>query len=247
MTGRFSKADAARDDGLKNLIGEEFAEIGGHLFREVGAFVVHRQENSFDLERMPEGVPDALNGVHQTGYSFEGEELALNRNENGIGSHKSVQSQEVEGGWAVDQGVLIVPADAMQVLAKNGFAVVRTHQFQVDTDEIFVSGKHLKAVHLGFDNGVANLLAVEEDVIEGMHAVGFLYAEATGGIALGVAIDHQDFDFAGGEGGGQVDGSCRLTDAAFLICDSNNSGQGIYDRDLTLGECTQASMFHVKR
>jgi hypothetical protein len=50
-------------------------------------------------------------------------------------------------------------------------------------------------------------------------------AEGAGGVALGVAVDDQGALFGCGERGTEVDGGGGLTDATFLIGDSDYAGQ----------------------
>lgn len=201
MAGRLGQTDAARNDGPEDLIFEELAQIGRNLPGEVGAIVVHGEQNPFNLKRMAEGIADAIDGIHQARNTFEGEEFTLDRDENGVGCHERVECEEVERGRAVDEDVLIIVADAVEMVAQNGFAVVRIDQFEIDSDQVFVGRKEVEAFHLGFDYCVAYLLAVEEYVVKGMHPLGFLYSQAAGGISLRIAVDDEDFDFTRGEGG----------------------------------------------
>src|SRR5260370_26210878 len=76
-TGRFGQAYAAGDDGAEDLVLEEVAEVGGHLTGEVRPVVVHGEEDTFDGEGVLKGFPNAVDGVHELGDAFEGEEFAL--------------------------------------------------------------------------------------------------------------------------------------------------------------------------
>src|ERR1035437_3045711 len=84
-TGRFGQTYAAGDDGPEYLILEEFAEVGGHLTGEVGAVVVHGEQDAFDGEGVLEGFANAVDGVHEFRDALQGEELALDRYKYGIG------------------------------------------------------------------------------------------------------------------------------------------------------------------
>src|ERR1035438_4821669 len=46
--GGLGQSDAAGDNGLEDLILEEFPEVGGYLAGEVSAVVVHGEEDAFD-------------------------------------------------------------------------------------------------------------------------------------------------------------------------------------------------------
>ena len=122
-TGRFGQADAARDDGPEDLVAEELAEVGGHLAGEVGAVVVHGEEDAFDRAGDVEGVADPVDGIHEFGDALEGEELALDGNEDGIGGDQGVEGEEVEGGRAIDEDEVVVVADCGDAFAEAEFAV----------------------------------------------------------------------------------------------------------------------------
>jgi hypothetical protein len=64
----------------------------------------------------------------------------------------------------------------------------------------------------------------EENVIDGFAVIMLGHAYAAGGISLRVGVDEKDAEFGGGKGGRQVDGSCCLTDTAFLICYGDDVG-----------------------
>ena len=44
----FGQANISRNDGFEDLRAEEAAKVGGDLFRERGAVVVHREQDAFD-------------------------------------------------------------------------------------------------------------------------------------------------------------------------------------------------------
>ena len=65
----------------------------------------------------------------------------------------------------------------------------------------------------------------EQDVIEAGLVRIFGDAEAAGGVALRVGIDHQDAYVIGCQGGGEIDGGRGFPDAAFLVGNSEDSAQ----------------------
>src|ERR1035437_134650 len=83
--GRFGQTYAAGDDGPEDFIFEEVAEVGGHLTGKVGPVVVHGEEDTFDGQGVLEGFANPVDGVHEFGAAFQGEEFALEWYEDGIG------------------------------------------------------------------------------------------------------------------------------------------------------------------
>ena len=133
-TGGFGEADAAGDGGLEDLILEEFAEIGGDLAGEVGAVVVHGEENAFNFEGMLEGFADSLDGIDEFGDAFEGEEFALNGDDDGIGGEEGVEGEEVECGGAIDEDELVIVAEFGDAVAEAVFAAFDIDEFEVGAD-----------------------------------------------------------------------------------------------------------------
>src|ERR1035437_4467459 len=84
-TGRFGQTYAAGDVGPEYFIFEEVAEVGRHLTGEVGPVVVHGEEDTFDGQGVLEGFANPVDGVHEFGDAFQGEEFALDGYEDGIG------------------------------------------------------------------------------------------------------------------------------------------------------------------
>lgn len=69
---------------MKDVVAEELAEVGLHLPREVGAIVVHRKEDTLQLEWLIEGLSDTFDSIHELRDSLESEELALDGDEDGV-------------------------------------------------------------------------------------------------------------------------------------------------------------------
>jgi hypothetical protein len=69
---------------MKNITTKELSEVGLDLASEVSPVVVHGQKDAFDLEWLVEGLSDAFDSVDELRDSFQGEELALDGNEDGV-------------------------------------------------------------------------------------------------------------------------------------------------------------------
>ena len=87
---------------------------------------------------MLEGVANSVNGIHELGNAFEGEELALDRDEDGIGGNEGIESKEIEGGRAVDQDEVELVSNALNAFAKAEFTVGNIDQLEVGADEVLV-------------------------------------------------------------------------------------------------------------
>ena len=105
MAGRFGDADVAGDDGFVDLVAEEAAGIGGDQVGQVVAAVEHGQHDSLQAQAGVEAAADEVDGAHDLADAFQGEELALQRDQDGVGGHQAVQGEQAEAGRAVDQDV----------------------------------------------------------------------------------------------------------------------------------------------
>ena len=112
-------------------------------------------------------------------------------------------------------------------MPENGFPVIRVDQFQVDADQVLVGRKEIQTLHFGLADGVGDLFAIQQDIVESVHALGFLDTEAAGGVSLRVAVDYENLHFARRQGCGEVNGGGGLPHPTFLICDRYDSGQRI--------------------
>src|ERR1017187_5329809 len=156
-TGRFGQADAARDDGPEDLVLEELAQVGGYLAGEVGPVVIHGQEDAFDGEGVLETFANPVDGVHEFRDAFQGKELALDGDDDGIGGDEGIEGEQVEGRGAIDQNEAVSVADVGQALAEAVLAVGDVDQFQVGADQVLVGGDDVQAFESSGADGVPGM------------------------------------------------------------------------------------------
>src|SRR5262245_59792378 len=90
---RFSEPDVAGNDGLENLISEMGTDFLNHLAGQIGAIVIHRQKDSFDVQPGVQGRADPLERPHQLRDPLEGHVLTLDRDDDCMSGHQRVQRQ----------------------------------------------------------------------------------------------------------------------------------------------------------
>ncbi len=69
---------------MKNIGAKELSEVSLDLAGEVRSVIVHREKNALNLQWLIEGLSDPFDGVHELGNPLKGEELALDRDEDGV-------------------------------------------------------------------------------------------------------------------------------------------------------------------
>jgi hypothetical protein len=218
--GGLGKSYAAGDECFENLVSEEFPEVGGDLAGEVGPVIEHGEEYAFDAEVVLEGIADAVDGVHEFGDALEGEELALDGNEDGIGGDECVEGEKVEGRRAVYEDEPVLLADRGDALAEAELALRDIDEFEVGSDEVLVGTEEGQAVEGRRKDCCGDVGVADEDMVGAGPSVVFGDPESSGGISLGVRVDDQNREIGSGEGSAEVDGGGCFADAAFLIGNS---------------------------
>jgi hypothetical protein len=65
VAGSLGETNAAGNDGLKDLVLKELLKVGGDLTSEIGAVVIHGEENAGDLEGVIKGAADPVNDIDE--------------------------------------------------------------------------------------------------------------------------------------------------------------------------------------
>src|SRR6185437_15753399 len=98
----FSEPDATWNHGFKDLPAEEFAQIVRNLARQVGSFIVHGEQDAFDLQRRAKTASDAVHGVEKMRHAFESEKFALYRDQKRISrDQRMTVSKSRAGGQSI--------------------------------------------------------------------------------------------------------------------------------------------------
>lgn len=228
MAGSFGESDIAGNGSAKEFFPEEFLEVLRDLLRQIGAVVVHGEENAFETEIGVERLCDLVKGAHQLGDALQGEVFCLKRDEEAIGSDERIEGEEVERRRAVEQDEVVMVADRFQGFAQAELPSLHADEFERGSDEVLAAGNQRKGGKVGRLGGIGDRGRSKEDVVDGepLDFVGFLAseAEASGGICLWVAVDEQDFATKLRKGRGQVDCGGRFAYATLLVDDGEYFG-----------------------
>src|SRR5437899_13045968 len=100
-TWRLGKPHIAWDHALKYLRSEESAQIRGNLAGERSSFIVHGEQDAFDLKARIQGTADAHQRIQQFGNAFERQVLALNGHQNGVRGYEGIQGEKIQGWRAI--------------------------------------------------------------------------------------------------------------------------------------------------
>jgi len=226
MAGGFGETDIAGNGRFVEQFAEEVLEFGGNSLGEVGAVVIHGEDDTFDEKAGIQGLADAFDGVEELAYTFEGKILSLHGHEYGIGGDEGVEGKKVERGRAVEDDHVKLVADLLKGVAEAVFAIFGVDQLDVSSDEVLGRGNHLELLD---GRGLKEIWGLEVSHEKGVGALAvgvLLEAESGGGVGLGVAIDEEGTDAAGGEAGGEVDAGSGFPYSTFLVGDGNDPRHG---------------------
>src|SRR3989344_9693011 len=84
----FAETYVARNYGLENLVAEVAPYLLRHLLREIVARIVHRQQNSFEVQARIERLLNELHRGLQLRQPLKREIFALHRHKITVGSRK---------------------------------------------------------------------------------------------------------------------------------------------------------------
>ena len=175
-----------------------------------------------DAEIGIERLLHLLDRLQQLRQTFEREELALQRNENGVRRRHRIHGEKIEGGRTIDQHIGVVARRVAAVercdcIAEAEGAVARGRNLKLDPGQIHRRGGDMQTRHRRLQDRVAQLRFADQHVVGRAFAVAAINAETGRRVALRIKIDDQHPLADGGQSGAQIDRGRGLADATLLI------------------------------
>ena len=189
-----------------------------HLEGEVGAAVVHGQQQPLQVNPGVQPPLDNADGGQKIAQPLQGVVLTLHRYQHGIRCAQGVQGQQFQRGGTVNEDVVIVFRHLLQGVFQSVLPLLQGDYLNGGPRQRLVGGEHI-AVGGGGD-GLSGLRPVEKHVID-VGRGGLVYAEAGSGVGLGVKIAHQHPAALVFQSRRQVDTGGSLSHAALLIHNRN--------------------------
>ena len=139
---RLGHLHAARDDGPQHLVAEVRADIVGDLIGQLGAPVVHRQDDGGDVQLRVQVRLDHLDVAQQLAHALEGVVLALDRDQHLGRGHERVDGEQAQRRRAVDEDVVeVVVLEFGERGAQPAFARHHADQFDLGARQVD-GGRH---------------------------------------------------------------------------------------------------------
>src|SRR6185503_12291312 len=163
-----------------------------------------------------------LHGIQELRESLEGVVLALNRDDDAVSRGQHVQREQAERRRTVDDHIAVLIADRLNRIAHARFARAQIDELQFGADQILRSRDdvEIRKVHVRKSRG-SQRRAVDDRFVERAANAIALDSDAARRIALRVRVDEQRLALGDREGGREVYGGRRFSNAAFLIGNRN--------------------------
>jgi hypothetical protein len=201
MTWSFGQANVSRDDRLEDLRAQEIAQIGHDLVREIGAFVVHGEEEAFDLKPRVELSSNSDECIPEFGDTFQGVIFALDRHKDGVGGRQGVECEKSERWGTVDEDEVEVLANGIQSFAEAVLAPLNIHQFDFGSGEVPLRWDEPERRELRRQDQISDRLAEDKGVVDGFPNGAASNPESGSGVGLRIKIHEQHAAFERGERG----------------------------------------------
>jgi hypothetical protein len=197
------------------------AHLVRHLVGQLGAPVVHGQQDRRHVQRRVQVGPHQFDVGQQLAQALQRVVLALDRDEHLVTGDQGVHREQSERGRAVHEHVVhreLVQHRGRQGLAQPALPGHHADQLDLGPGQID-RGRHTEQVRrrgAGHDRVGQSDLA-EQRLVDRGRADPVLDAERGARVPLRVEIDHQHPHPVHGQRGGQVDGARGLAHAALLV------------------------------
>lgn len=143
----------------------------------------------------------------------------MDGNEQFVRSGERICHENAEGRWAIEENVVeggFFP-QGFEGNAKSGEVFSFTSDFDFRTGEVDVSGNEPEVISASGNDAVFQGAVAEQRFVNAQTLHGVV-AESAGGVGLRIEIDEEHAVASGSDGGGEVDGGRRFSDAALLVC-----------------------------
>ena len=202
------------------LAGEVALDLLGHLHAQVGPAVVHGQQDPLQADAGVQGPLHQPDGAQQVAESLQGVVLTLDGYQHRVGGAQPVQGQQLQGGRAVDEDVVVAVGHRVQGLTEQVLPVIQADHLDAGAGQGLGGGEHIAVG--GGEHRLGGLSPVDEDLVDTGVGGGLVHAHPGGGVGLGVKITDQHPLSLGPQGRGQVHTGGGLSHAALLIDDRNS-------------------------
>src|SRR2546426_3447748 len=225
---RLGKPDAVLDDDVEDDVAVALAHQLQHLLRMQGPRLVDGGQDPADAELRVEFGPHALDRVVQKLHALHAEVLALERDDDFVGSHKRIHAEQAEGRWAIDHHEVVLVLAGRELLLEESFAAHLGDELDLGAGELDVRGDEVDPEVAVLHDVAEGDLGIEEQVVKReLDLIGLLEAHVDRQVTLGIEVDEEDSLAELSERASQVHRGGRFANAAFLVGNCDDSAQTV--------------------
>src|SRR5260370_18186070 len=221
MARALREPHAARYHAFEDLLGEMLLHFMRDLVTQAIARIEHREQEPLDLQRSVERRAHPLYRPEQRAQSFERVVLALHRDYYRVGRDQRVEREQPERRWRVDQHEGIVAANWFENLAQAPLAPLHRRKFEFGPNQVGSRRRQEdRLAHRPYRIGERNL---PNQRFVNRFAGAFQPDQLVAGneprrcVTLRVEVNDENPPIRRRERNREVDRSCGLADAAFLV------------------------------
>ena len=167
-----------------------------HIFHNLGGKVcprvVHREDDSLDIQTWIEPLPDEIDRVDQLAQSLKRIIFTLDRNQHRVRSRHGIDRQDTQRGRAVQEYEIIIVADKIQGIPQNIFLPLNADQLNLRSRQIDIGCDQIQIRHNVRNDRLIHRTVVQQQFIDRVLLVVFVHAETAGRIPLRIHIDNKD-------------------------------------------------------
>ncbi len=167
---------------------------------------------------------DMLDGIDQIGQSFQCVILALHGNNNPVCRTESIQCQERQGWWTIDQNEIILFSDRIQRFFQTLVTTIHIDHFHFRTGQFTIGRQNLIISGRGLLQNVFHVGQSKQYFIYGCIQLRFLDTASHCRISLGIQINKKDSLIQSCKTCCQIDSRRRFADSSFLIGNAEYGG-----------------------
>src|SRR5438128_4319042 len=186
---RLGEPDGAGDEVPADLRPEVVADLLGDLLRQLGACVVHREDDGADLELRIQVRLHQLDVPQELTQTFEGVVLALDRHDDLVRRRQPVDGEQAERRGTVDERVVELAVDRVEGTAQLELAAEGRHELDLGPGEADGRGRHAEIADRGGLDAVLDRGLVHDGVVDRRLQVAGVHAQTGCRVALGVEVD----------------------------------------------------------
>ncbi|OEI67226.1 Uncharacterized protein Cus16_3127 [Curtobacterium sp. ER1/6] len=234
--GGVRELDGPADDRVEHVVVEGLDDALHDLAGVQGPRVVHGREDAVEPQGGVQAVAHLVDRLDEERDAAQGEELALERDEDAVRRGERVDGEQAERRLAVDEDEVVVVRHLAEHAREDLLASDLVDEVDFGSGQVDVRGNDVEHRHVRRLDDLARVLHGAHEQVVDRGDVVRADAEAGGQGALRVEVDGEDLAAVLGQRGAEVDRRRGLADAALLVAERDDASRTVAVEFLGHGE-----------